>query len=238
MEKSGREERLSAINEELSRRGIKPLDKLGDATLGEIEILGITEIYDHSKEFFIDVKYRVAFPGGRVDQYTVRSNANGDGAVFVPIINGQFAVVKQWRLPLGRWMYEVPRGFAERIDHARVAGVIGTLKIGDLPLQTLIRELTEEVMADAVVTSVCHLGNVAQDSGAHTAAPAFYMIQIAVDQKRLTDRLKGSERLQEIKVQLWSAERVKQELGVKICDVHSLTALTLAMSYIERLPRL
>jgi hypothetical protein len=237
--KVGREELLDQINEELAKRALKPLPKLGDATKGEIELTGIKEIYDHSKRFFTDIKFGCVFPNGARGEFTIRFNANGavsDGAVIIALVNGRFAVVKQWRPVLGRWTYEISRGFGEKMDRAKVAGALGTLKIGDLPLGTLVRELGEEVMASAEVTSVTHLGNIAQNSGTDAVAPSYFLVSIKADEAKLNEKLKGSD--DEIsKVLLWDADKVRAELGSKLCDNHTVTAVSLAMNYIGNLPR-
>lgn len=233
-----REARLATINSALSERGLKPLHKLGDTEKGEIEVLGILEIYDHSRQFFTDVKFEVRFPNGKPGAFTVRFNANGevsDGAVLVVLINGKFAVVKQWRLVLGQWTHEIPRGFGEKLDQARINGALGTLKVADLPLGTLARELGEEVMKDAEVTSVTHLGNIAENSGTHNVIPSYFLVQLAIDEDVLKPGLKGSE--DGLAVRLWDLKTVRQEVGRKLCDNHSITAVALAMGYFDSLPR-
>jgi hypothetical protein len=241
---STRKELLTSINAQLASRGLKRVRKLGDIREGEIEIVGLAEIdgqpaiYEHSKRFFTDVKFAVKFPNGTPGEFTVRYNAKGeisDGAVFVVVINGRIAIVKQWRLPLGIWTYEVPRGFGEMVDAALVNGTLGTLKIGDLPLGTLTRELGEEVMKDAEVSSITHLGNIAENSGTHSVTPAFYLVQLRVDEQRLADKLKGSDELTTVK--LWDSKTVDQQVGHKICDCHSITALYLAEKHKNGLPK-
>lgn len=232
-----RKQRLEGINAQLKARGLKQLRKLGDQTEGEIETTKIVEIYDHSKRFFTDVKFAVLFPGGKEGEFTVRFNANGevsDGAVIVVLVNGRFAIIKQWRLPLGVWTYEVCRGFGEKLDNAQINGQLGTLKIGDLPIGTVTRELGEEVMATAEISSVTHLGNIAENSGTNAVSPAHFLVQIQVDEARLAAKLSGSEGL---KVYLWTADEVDRQLGKRIADNHSITALCLAQRHIDRLPR-
>lgn len=235
---NNRETRLNEINTALTARNLKPLRKLGDITEGEIETISIIEIYDHSQRFFTDVKFAVKFPNGADGAFTVRFNANGsvsDGAVIVVLINGKFAVVKQWRLPLGQWTYEMPRGFGDKLDQAKMSGALGNLKIADLPLGTLNRELSEEVMANAQVVSVTHLGNIAENSGTSNIAPSYFLVQLKVDETRLSAKLKGSE--ENLFVKLWDIARVRSELGQSLCDNHSITAVALALGHIESLPR-
>ncbi|MBI5171729.1 MAG: hypothetical protein SFV17_07305 [Candidatus Obscuribacter sp.] len=231
-----RQETLAQINAALSAAGLKTISKLGDYTKGEFEITGIKEIFAHSARFFTDVKFAAKLPpSGNAGEFTVRFNANGavsDGAVIVAIVNYKFAIVKQWRLPLQRWTYEIARGFGDRADKARINGALGTLKLGDLPLGTLTREFGEEVMADAEITSVTHLGNIAENSGTHAVTPSCYLVQI--EAPNLPDKLSGSE---ELKVELWTMEKVKSEIGKKLCDAHSLAAILLYMRHTGALPR-
>lgn len=238
-----REQRLADINAELLKRNLRPLRKLGDAKKGEFEIFRIREVYDHSSRFFTDVKFEVILPNspvGMFGEFTIRFNANGrtsDGAVIVPIVNGKFAIVKQWRLPLGQWTYEVPRGFGEKLDEAKIHGNLGTIQIGDLPLGTLARELGEEVMASAkTVPPVTYLGSVAENSGTHAVAPSYFLVHISVTDGLLEKRLRGSEA--ETKVHLWDLARVEAEIGDGLCDSHTITALCLALRFKERMSRL
>jgi len=233
-----REQRLAAINAELRRRNLKELPKLGDVSKGEIEITGIKEIFDHSKDFFTDIKFATLFPNGKPGEFTVRFNANSltsDGVVLVVLVNGRFAIVKQWRLPLGRWTYEVPRGFGESVDSAKIQGALGHLKIADLPLGTLERELGEEVVRGGDITSITHLGNTAESSGTNTHTPANFLVEVAVDEDALQRRCK--EKQGETRLELWDLKRVRLEIGGRICDNHSLAALALAFEYLKGLPR-
>lgn len=230
---------LESINQTLRERGLKAIHRLGDRTKSEIEIVGLREIYDHSQRFFTDVKFNVIFPDGSAGEYTFRFNANShvsDGVIMVVIVNGKFAIMKQWRLPLGQWMYEVPRGFGEGIDQAQIGGQLGTLKIGDLPLGTFLRELREEVMAEAAVSSVTHLGNVAQNSSTDATVPSYFLVQIQVPEARLRKRLRGSDD-EVLTIELWDMSTIRSELGRKINDNHSIVALTLALNFIDSLPR-
>ncbi len=231
---------LVTINAQLAERGLKPIPKLGDAAKGEIEIVGLKRFEDHASRFFTDAVFAVRLPNGKDGDYTVRFNANSsrsDGAVFAVLVNGKFAIVKQWRVPLGRWTYEIPRGFSEKLDSARITGKLGTVSIGDLPLGSVTRELGEEVMANATVMSMTHLGNVAQDTSFHSAAPAYFLVQIVVPPEMLGDKLRGTD--DEVsKVLLWDTKTIRAELGQKICDSHTITGLVLVFNHIDKLPRL
>src|SRR5262249_8353447 len=154
----------------------------------------------------------------------------------VVLVNGQFAIVKQWRLPLGGWAYEGPRGFGEELGKGQIPGTLGTLKNGDFPLGTLAPELGEEVVKDAVITSVTHLGNIAENSGTSNVVPSYFLVHIEIDAEKLASKLGGGD--DEIKVQLWSAARVRTEIGRKLCDNHTITAVALALRHVESLTNL
>ncbi|MDP2692416.1 MAG: hypothetical protein Q8O88_02105 [bacterium] len=233
-----RKEFLAEVNAMLAERNLKTLAKLGDVDKGEIELIAVEDVLDGMSRFHTDVRFKCVFPGGGAGSFQMRWNANSavaDGAVFVPVVNGNVAVVKQWRPTLGKWTYELPRGFGESLDKAKINGQIGQIKIADLPLNTLFRELGEEVMESAEVSSVTFLGNVAENSGTHTVAPAFYMVNLKVDQQVLEQRLKGTE--EGIKVQLWTLDKVRSELGGKLNDLHTIGAVALALKHLSELPR-
>lgn len=235
-----RTERLADINRQLAERNLKPVAKLGDSEKGEIEVLSILELHDHSKRFFTDVKFEVRFPNGDKGAFTVRFNANGatsDGAVVVVLVNGRFAIVKQWRLPLGRWTYELPRGFAEKLKADAVTSLVGAFDVKDLPmLGTIARELGDKLMAEAEIASVTHLGKLAENSGTHSVEPSFFLVQLRVDETLLEHRLQSTESPL-LSVQLWSADEARKQIGARLADCHTITAVALALRHIESLPR-
>ncbi len=222
---------LATINSELASRSLKPIAKLGKSSEGEIEILSILQIYDHSARFFTDVKFEVMFPGGALGQFTVRFNANGassDGAVIVPVVNGCIAIVKQWRLPLSKWTYELPRGFAgDKLEQASRNQQFAALSFADLPLATLVRELGPELMKGAEIKAVTNLGCIAENSGTSNISPNYFLVQIEVDKTLFGRKVNGSDDL--LKVYFWDCEQVQAQLGKRICDSHSIIGLSLAM---------
>lgn len=229
-----RETRLSTINAELKARHLKPLRKLGDKTEGEIEVVRIIEIFEHSKTYFTDVKFAVLLPNNNEREFTVRFNANGevsDGAAVVTIVNGKFAIVKQWRLPLCQWTYEVPRGFGDKLDKAKSQGSLDALTLADLPLGILTRELGDAIMTNARILAVTHLGNIAENSGTSAVQPNYFLARIEVDEALLQAKLKGSN---DLKVYFWTEEEVNEQIGNKLADNHSIVALSLATRQIAR----
>jgi hypothetical protein len=236
-----RENLLKGINQILAERNLKPISKLGDLNNpGETEITEIVEVFDHSQRFFTDIKFAVTFPNGATGQFTVRFNARGiisDGDVLSVLINGRFAIVKQWRVPLGKWTYEIPRGFGEELGEAYQRGTLGLLKVGQLPLGILSREL-RDVLANGEITSVTHLGCIDENTGTSNVSPNHWLIQIQVNEQQLESHIehKGAS-AEGLKVYLWDAETLKKEIGCKIRDNHSITAVALALNHIESLAR-
>jgi len=231
-----RNARLETINVALSQLGLKTMSKLGDHTKGEFELLAIKEIEQFAQKYFTYVKFAVALPGGpevKEGEFSMRFNANGqvcDGAVMVVMINGMFAIVRQWRPALARWTYETPRGFSEKLDKAYRADEVSSLGLPDLPIGTVLRELDEEVMKDAKLDGIFHLGDVAENSGTNAVTPSFFLVRIKVPQGV---KIGGSE--ENMKVFLWDAERVNDELGDKINDCHSIAAFALARKQLKQL---
>jgi hypothetical protein len=120
------------------------------------------------------------------------------------------------------------------MDTAKIHGKLGTMRIGDLPLGTLTRELGEEAIEGGEVVSITHLGNIAQNSSNDTATPSYFFVQISVKAEKLEGKLKGTEGLA---VKLLTLNEIKNEMGGKIVDAHSITALALVLKLIETMPR-
>lgn len=230
---------LERINAELKKRGLKTIPKLGDASKGEREIVGLEEIREQADRYFVDVRFRTRVEDGTTESYLVRFNVNGavsDGAVFVPVINGKFAIVKQWRLPLGRWTYELPRGFCESNDLFRVLSAEGAVRLSDLPLGVLERELGKALVEGAELTSVTHLGTIAQNTSTDSASPSYFLVQVEAPEAVLPQRLKDADGVGQVK--LWEAATVRTEMGRKLCDSHTITALALAFAHFERISQM
>ena len=180
----------------------------------------------------------VKFPSGTEGEYTIRFNANGaisDGAVFVVMVNGRFALVRQWRSPLSRWTVEIPRGFGDKADNARTDKDKGieSITFKEMPINTVLREFQEEVSATAKPDSITYLGALCENSGTHNVLPSFYLVTLKVDEASVAKLLVGSETLQSVTVVLWDKERIQAELGKEISDFHSVCALTLALNHLD-----
>ncbi|MBI5165270.1 MAG: NUDIX hydrolase [Magnetospirillum sp.] len=62
---------------------------------------------------------RVRFPDGREGRYNRLVAGGGHpGVVVLPLKGGRIGLARQFRYPIGRWMWELPRGFGESDDAA------------------------------------------------------------------------------------------------------------------------
>ncbi len=211
-------ERLQALQDYLTGRGLTPPACIGDLSAGTAEIVEISDLYFNG-EFFADIEVLVRWaPGKNPVPFVMRSNKGGAGAVFVPVIGGLIALVAQWRPCLGRWTWEVPRGFSQMWEPARTGRIL--LPASGIPkgFATVMGELVEEVGSGNVIEPR-FLGEIAENSGSTTTEPAYWLLNI-------TDvKIGGTEGL---KVRLVSPNNVLDLIGVDICDNHSIVAITLA----------
>ena len=234
--------RLNAINDTLAAHGLSPLPRLGDHTKDEVEFTKIIEVHTHSARFFTDIKFACRFPNGEEGEYTVRWNANSataSGTVMVVLIDGKFAIVKSFRPTLGTWLPEIPRGFGESLDNAKINGKLGMgIRLGDLPLGTVIREIGEEVLEGCTINNFAYLGGIAQDSGTQATVTNYPLVSIALDEDgkaRLAERKKQLSN-EGHRLYLWTYDQLDAAIGTQIVDAHSLTAIRLYEKHVRSLP--
>jgi len=228
-------DRLAAVNRLLLERNLRPLKSLGENQKGQPEIIDISDWFDPNPKFFQDVFFVVRAPNGSEYKHMVRFNANGavsDGAVFIAVINGRVALVRQFRTALGMETWELPRGFCDKVDTvAKHSGDPRSLGLNDLP-KVLVRELGEEVVKSARINALTAFGQVAENSGTENVAPDAYLLDIQVDEAGLEKRLGGSENLG-ILLLTWG--ELEKGDGVELDDLHSLAMLALARRHRLRL---
>jgi len=214
-------DRLVAINSLLQAKGLRPLPSLGDNTKGFSEIIDVVEWLTAHTAQWQDVVFLVRRVNGAVYKHQIRFNSNGavcDGVVFIPVINGSVALVRQFRIPVGIATWELPRGFAEFSSDAAGSGS------GGIP-SALLRELDEEVIQGARVRGVQPLGAIADNTGTHNVWSDAYVVEIECDPKALKSQLGGSAKLG---VRLVSWEELWRPSSLGIRDAHSLAAIALA----------
>jgi 8-oxo-dGTP pyrophosphatase MutT (NUDIX family) len=99
--------------------------------------------------------------------YTVLEPASGKAGAAMLVVREidaaiEVLLVRQWRYPLGKFVWELPRGFASADDHDVIA--------------TAVRELLEE--ANVAPARIVPLGEVSPDSGLMALTCPLFGIQV------------------------------------------------------------
>jgi 8-oxo-dGTP pyrophosphatase MutT (NUDIX family) len=128
-----------------------------------------------NRPFFLDVQLKVQWGEGQAPKpFIVRSNLNGDGAISLAIVNGKVLLLQQWRVNLGRYTWEIPRGFSEAWESEKET-TVDTLPKG---MKTALRELREETGIAVRKIVPTFLGTMAENSGTHMGSPAYWLLEI------------------------------------------------------------
>lgn len=203
----------------LKELGLTPPQAIGNLEESIPEIVSITDIYWNGN-FFADVEAMVQWKQGAPPvPFVMRSNKGGAGAVFVPIIDGKIALVRQWRPCLGRFTWEIPRGFSSEWESGKKLGASAIPK----GFATVLGELSEEVGKASNITAEL-MGEIAENSGSTTTSPSYWSLKIG------SIKLGGTEGLQ---VKLVEPAEADKMVGGEICDSHSITALYLYLRSIR-----
>lgn len=204
----------------LKELGLTPPESIGNIEEGIPEIVGLTDIYWNGN-FFADIEFQVQWKQGAAPApFVMRSNKGGAGSVFVPMIDGKVALVKQWRPCLGKYTWEIPRGFAQEWESGKKLGASAIPK----GFATVLGELSEEV-GKASDISAHKLGEIAENSGSTTTSPSYWLLTVG------QLKLGGTEGLG---VKLVTLEEALQSIGTEIIDNHSIVGLTLAMRQLSK----
>lgn len=86
------------------------------------------------------------------------------GVCVLPVVEGDIGLLKVFRHPLGRWSWEVPRGFIDE---------------GESPGQAALRELAEEMGLAASAENLRDLGTVAPEAGVLRARVRLFAATVA-----------------------------------------------------------
>ena len=203
----------------LKELGLTPPVDIGNLEEGTPEIVGITDIYWNGS-FFADIEAMVQWKqGAPAAPFVMRSNKGGAGAVFVPVIEGKIALVRQWRPCLGKFTWEIPRGFSAEWETGKKLGSTAIPK----GFATVLGELSEEVGKASNITAET-MGEIAENSGSTTTSPSYWSLKIG------SIKIGGTEGLQ---VKLVDPAEAEKMVGGDICDSHSVTALFLYLRSIR-----
>ena len=212
-------ERLQRLEDFLTENGLTPPQSVGDISAGEPEILDLVDLYWNG-DYFADMVFLVRWaPGRDPAPFVMRSSKGGAGAVFVPLIDGHIALVRQFRPCLGRWTWEIPRGFSETWEPARTGEIL--LPATSIPkgFATAMGELVQEVGNGDFVEPI-YLGEIAENSGTTTTSPNYWLLHLR------DVVIGGSEGL---KIKLVKKESLSSLIGKEIRDNHSIVACTLTL---------
>ena len=110
--------------------------------------------------------YREALQGAF--NFPLHTNVGGAGAVVVPHLLKQdkFLLIKEWRPPIGRFSYNFPRGFADKVEKT---------------INTAFRELKEESGIKVKVDKCLSLGRIYENNGCSYNAPEVFYAPIDGD---------------------------------------------------------
>lgn len=207
---------LEHLNEQCSARklkapsAIKPEDRDYPVVVS-VEFAEARE----NKPFFADIKAGVVWgPNQEPKPFVMRSNYNGDGAIALCVVDGDIVMVRQWRVPLGRYTWEVPRGFSETWD----SGKETTKETLPKSLQTALREAGEEIGASSASITAHYLGQVAENSGTHLGSPAYWLLDLK------NFKVEGNPALKVVSI---------EEAITMAEDGHTCSALVLLMRYLQ-----
>jgi hypothetical protein len=234
-----RGELLASINGLLDSLKLKRLPILGDHKKGEIEIVGLPEVFDHSLPFYYVLRFPTVNKDGSAGKFNMLSNCNSavsDGNVLVVSLNSEFLIQALARTTLGEKTIETFRGFGDRFVEAQAQGTLSGLPLTDLPLGLIWRELGEVAFKKIERHAITYLGNPAQNSGTDMGRPKYWHVELFgnID----VTRFKANENLQALNMFVWSPEQVFDEIGGKINDNHSITAFSLFQARARRMRKL
>lgn len=176
------------------------------------EITRLTERLVYGNEFVKLYDDDVRFPNGTTGRYVrLEAAIEGTAVVLIPIHAGQIGLVHTFRYPIGRLVWELPRGFSQgrSIEH------------------TARNELREELGVDAAEVEV--IGFLTPDSGLQSA-------RVAAVMARVIEVGGGPEDKVEVESIDWvSMERLEQMIQAgEIEDGFTLAACTLLRLRLRR----
>jgi 8-oxo-dGTP pyrophosphatase MutT (NUDIX family) len=152
---------------------------------------------------------KVRFPNGAEGTYIriKHPDVRGQAVVILPIRDGEVALVKTFRYPIGEWQWGLPRGFGHGQD----------------PLKTADNELREEL--GVVAQGWKKLGEVTPDSGMFAGKVAFLLAVIEDTELKPEDEDEVSEAA-------WLPVQVllKKIAAQEITDGFTLSAVALALA--------
>ena len=152
-----RKERLESINSFLKIGGMKRIEKLGDASNGEIEILAIKEPIEELKHVSVATFY-VLFKDGSIEKH-IHLETKESLLEYVLMINGQYVLVKKWEMNPGRYAFRFLSGFRfnaffpDRYKDLQEIGVPARLIYRKIGVDLLDKMDTSNTSVEALTTN-------------------------------------------------------------------------------------
>ncbi len=200
--------RLKKINQELNQYGVA-LKKIGDYAKGEFEIVSVLSVHKHT-DFLTVVTFQARKPvSGEFGFYTIIFNSNSieRGGAIVVITNkkNEILLVKQHRPALGKWLWEIPRGFSS--DYSE----------NEFSISLVVAQ--KETPLELEVISIKKLGTVAENTGTHAINLSVFLLKVGSFE---------SINSKEKKFKWMSVKEARKSVS----DLHSIAALYFLQSKI------
>lgn len=163
-----RVEVLLEVNRVFAEEGLprwNELRHIGKHRKEEFEITGVRSVTRDVKRYYVIITFEVIRPDGTPGEYGVRFSRPA-AAVFA-VVNNLVILVKQHRLPLGKWTTEVPRGWIPPESAADHCAAVRAVLSG---------EIGEEWTASLTPFEPVLVGEMPDDTGYHAlVVPVYYL---------------------------------------------------------------
>ena len=213
---------LLRINTWLEGRGLQPLPHLGGQSEDEPVITGVMQVTCGLNEYLTEVVFQMRMPNGDTREQIVHYN-NGSivhhGVIAVVLLNDRLVVMRQYRVPVMRWTYELPRGF----PHINELTADSPDKGVTITKRLLERELGHRLMRKAKVTETTRLGTVLENTGTSAMELEVFLVRMTADQQEVQYRQAHPEG--GLEMHLWNAGKTRGSIGRRLRDGHTLSAL-------------
>lgn len=211
------------VKEFFEARGLTPPQSIGNLEEGIPEIEDVVQL-SMGGGFFANIEVMIRWnKEAEPLPFVMRSSVGKADARFVPLIDGKIAIIKQWSPPLGKFTWEIPRGFCQ--DWKSWDG--NPLGASAIPagFTSTLKELTDEVSSvEGVIPQL--LGAISEDSGSTTTSVDYWLLRIGSINIGPTE---GG-----VSIKLVPVPEVEGLLGGRIADTYSITAIALALKVLGR----